>query len=194
MMKAMIGHLEGKVAKVADGFAIISCGGVGYKVAATQDTLSHLKQGRDATLWTHLAVRETSLDLYGFENEEALRFFELLLTVSGIGPKSALAVLDIASTEALRSAISTGNASYLTKVSGVGRKTAEKIVLELRDKVGVSSEKEMSNLSGDEEALEAMRALGYSIQEARDALRNVPADIEKPGERVRAALKTIGKS
>jgi Holliday junction DNA helicase RuvA len=194
MMKAMIGHLEGRVAKVASTFAIISCGGVGYKVAATKDTLARLKLGHDASLWTHLAVREDSLDLYGFESEESLRFFELLLTVSGIGPKSALAVLDIASIEALRSSISTGNASYLTKVSGVGRKTAEKIVLELRDKVGAASEQEMSNLSSEEEAMEAMRALGYSTQEARDALRNVPASIEKPAERLRAALKTIGKA
>jgi Holliday junction DNA helicase RuvA len=150
-----------------------------------------LKQSETAALWTHLAVREDSLDLYGFSNEEELRFFELLLTVSGIGPKSALAILDIATTESLRTAISTSNASYLTKVSGIGRKTAEKIILELRDKVGVATDSSSSVMTGDEEAMEAMRALGYSMQEARDALRNVPADIKKPGERLRAALKTV---
>ena len=188
----MIGHIEGSVRKVAAGFAILSCGGVGYKVATTKDVLSRLKKGSEAALWTHLAVREDSLDLYGFQTEEELSLFELLLTVSGIGPRSALAILDIAAPETLRSAISVGNASYLTKVSGIGRKTAEKIVIELRDKVGVAKEGSSAALSGEEEALEAMRSLGYSAQEARDALRNVPADIEKPGERLRAALKAIG--
>jgi Holliday junction DNA helicase RuvA len=188
----MIGHIEGKVLKIGATYAIVSCGGVGYKIAATKDLLVRLKEGDSAALWTHLAVRENVLDLYGFSGEEELRFFELLLTVSGIGPKSALAILDIASVEALRSAISAGNASYLTKVSGIGRKTAEKIVLELRDKVGAAAEGAAAALSGDEEAMEAMRSLGYTAQEARDALRNVPAEIEKPGERLRAALKAVG--
>src|SRR5580700_11287127 len=111
----MIGHLEGKVVKASDGSAIVSCGGVGYKVASTKDVIARLKQGASASLWTHLAVREDSLDLYGFETEESLRFFELLLTVSGIGPESALAILDIATIETLRSAISASKAEYLTK-------------------------------------------------------------------------------
>jgi Holliday junction DNA helicase RuvA len=188
----MIGHLEGTVKKVSLLYAIIATGGVGYKVAATKDTLARLKAGSDAALWTHLAVRENALDLYGFSGEEELRFFELLLTVSGIGPKSALAVLDIASVETLRTAIASGNASYLTKVSGIGRKTAEKIVIELRDKVGAGSETINNSLTGDQEAMEAMRSLGYSVQEARDALRNVPPEIEKASERLREALKLAG--
>lgn len=190
----MIGHLEGSVIKVGTGHAVLSCGGVGYKVATTKDALSRLKRGETASFWTHLAVREDSLDLYGFSSEEALHFFELLLTVSGIGPKSALAILDIATIESLRASIAGGNPSYLTKVSGVGRKTAEKIVIELRDKVGAAPAGTPDSLSGDEEALEAMQALGYSVQEARDALRNVPASVKKPGERVRAALRTVQKS
>jgi len=190
----MIGQLEGVVRKVGPTHIIVSCSGVGYKVAATKDVLAKLKVGGNALLWTHLAVREDSLDLYGFAGEEELRFFELLLTVPGIGPKSALAVLDIATIEALRSAISTGNASYLTKVSGIGRKTAEKIVLELRDKVGTASEASGAAMEGDEEAMEAMRSLGYSAQEARDALRKVPPEIRKSNERLRAALKSVGKS
>lgn len=189
----MIGHLEGTVLKASAGFAILSCGGVGYKVAATKETLARLRSGEQAALWIHLAVREDSLDLYGFLTEEEQRFFALLLMVSGIGPKSALAILDIATVETLRSAISGGNASYLTNVSGIGKKTAEKIILELRDKVGAAEVGSGAVLSGDEEALEAMRSLGYTLQEARDALRKVPAEITKPGERVREALKSIGK-
>jgi Holliday junction DNA helicase RuvA len=188
----MIGHLEGTVLKVDGGFAILSVGGVGYKVAATKEVLARLTSNKEAAFWTHLAVREDALDLYGFPAEEELHFFQMLLTVSGIGPKSALAILDIAAVETLRSAIATGNASYLTTVSGIGKKTAEKIVLELRDKVGASTEGSAAAFSGDMEALEAMRALGYSAQEAREALRKVPAHIEKGNERLREALKIAG--
>ena len=190
----MIGHLEGSVKAVRAGFAILSAGGVGYKVFATREQLLRLKSGEDAALWTHLAVREGILDLYGFSSEEELRLFEMLLTVSGIGPKSALAILDIASVETLRSAIAGGNAGYLTKVSGIGRKTAEKIVLELKDKVGIAAEGSAASLHGEEEALEAMRALGYSQAEARDALRKVPPEIEKASERLREALRLLGSN
>ena len=188
----MIGHLIGRVTAIRPGYAIVTAGGVGYKVFATRELLLTLKEDTEASVWTHLAVRESILDLYGFSNEEELRLFELLLTVSGIGPKSALAILDIASVETLRSAVSAGNASYLTKVSGIGKKTAEKIVLELRDKVGASIEGNAASLHGDEEALEAMRALGYTQAEARDALRKVPQEIERSNERLREALKILG--
>src|SRR3954463_9450151 len=127
----MIGHLEGNVRAIRAGFAILAAGGVGYKVYGTREMLATFKEGSPANVWTHLAVREDILDLYGFATEEEMRLFQLLLTVSGIGPKSALAILDIASVETLRSAIAGGNASYLTKVSGIGKKTAEKIVIEL---------------------------------------------------------------
>ena len=186
----MIGALEGTVKLVRLGFCILSVGGVGYKIAAKRETLADLQAGADASLWTYLAVRENALDLYGFGLEEELHFFELLLTVSGIGPKSALAILDLAPVETLRSAIASGNASYLTKVSGIGKKTAEKIVVELRDKVGAAGSSD--TMKGDEEALEAMHALGYSLAEARDALRKVPQHIERGNDRLREALKILG--
>jgi Holliday junction DNA helicase RuvA len=188
----MIGHLEGKVHSAHAGYVIVSVGGVGYKVAATRETLGALQAGKDAALWTHLAVRDDALDLYGFSSQEELRFFEMLLMVPGIGPKSALAVLDIASIGTLRSAIAAGNASYLTNVSGIGKKTAEKIVLELKDKVGAPEHTGKAALKGDEEALEAMRALGYTQAEAREALRKVPTEIEKSSARLREALRILG--
>lgn len=188
----MIGHLEGNVRALRAGFAIIAAGGVGYKVAATKQALAGLRLGEKASLWTHLAVRENALDLYGFADEEELYFFNLLLSVSGIGPKSALAILDIATVETLRAAIAGGKASYLTNVSGIGKKTAEKIIVELRDKVGLSLEGAGGVLKGDEEALEAMRSLGYTPQEARDALRLVPQEITGSNERLREALKLMG--
>ena len=189
----MIGHLEGIVKKTGSGYAIISAGGVGYKVSLTRETLTSVRGGKTASLWTHLAVRENALDLYGFATEEELRVFELLLTVPGVGPKTALAVLDVASVATLRSAISQANANYLTTVSGIGRKTAEKIVLELKDKIGTALGGESQALRGDEEALEAMRSLGYSQIEAREALRKVPQKIEGTNDRLREALKIVGK-
>lgn len=189
----MIGHLRGLVLAKREGYAILEVGGVGYKVALTRATLTPLAVGSELSVWTHMAVREVSQDIYGFDREDELRLFELLLNhVSGIGPKSALAILDIATVETLRSAIAGGNAAYLTNVSGIGKKTAEKIILELRDKVGISAESESAALQGDEEALEAMRALGYTASEARDALRKVPTSITGGSERIRAALKIVG--
>jgi Holliday junction DNA helicase RuvA len=187
----MIGHLQGTVMATRTNFLLLSVGGVGYKVFTTKETLARTKSGAEASLWTHLAVREDILDLYGFFTEEELRFFELLLTVSGIGPKSALGILDIAAVETLRSAIAGGNAGYLTKVSGIGKKTAEKIILELRDKVGLASESAGRSLSSDEGALEALRALGYSHVEGREALRKVSSDITGTNDRLREALKIL---
>ncbi len=188
----MIGYLEGTVRSSTLGSMVLMVGGIGYKVALPRETVAHFLPGSQVSVFTHLVVREDVLDLYGFENEEDLRFFELLLTVSGIGPKSALAILDIASVETLRSAIAGGDAKYLTTVSGIGRKTAEKIVLELRDKVGVGTAAAGAALKGDAEALEAMRALGYSTQEARDALRQVPDSFTRSNDRLREALKLLG--
>ena len=188
----MIGSIEGEVVAVGATHCIVSVSGLGYKLAVLKDVLYAARPGERLRLWTHLAVREDALDLYGFRDEEELRFFELLLTVSGIGPRSALAILDIASIETLRSAIAEGREEYLTNVSGIGKKTAGKIVLELRDKVGLGRDGTAGALKGDEEALEAMRALGYTTVEARDALRKVPREIERGTERLREALKILG--
>lgn len=188
----MIGYLEGSVKAHRAGALLLMVQGVGYKVSVTKQTLLKFSPGADVSLSIHTVVREEALDLYGFENETELRFFEMLLTVSGVGPRSALAILDIANVETLRTAIARGNSEYLTKVSGIGRKTAEKIVIELREKVGVGDDATSQALKGDEEALEAMRSLGYSPAEARDALRKVPHDIANSNDRLREALKILG--
>jgi len=196
MMVSMIGFVEGTVRAIRENHCIVLVGGpdggVGYKVFTTKENLSRLKLDAPIDFWTHLAVREDILDLYGFRDEDELGSFTLLLGVSGIGPKSALGILDVASSETLRSAIASGNASYLTTVSGIGKKTAEKIILELKDKVIPGSSAGPAMPKGDIEALEAMRALGYSADEGRKALRNVPADIEGSSERLREALRILG--
>lgn len=188
----MIGHIEGTVFAMRPGYCILSVGGVGYKISLTNETLSGLKQGEQAAIWTHQVVREDVLDLYGFATESDLRFFDLLLTVPGVGPKSALAILNVASADTLRNAISTGNDSYLTNVSGIGKKTAMKILLELREKVGLAAEAAAGQLESDEDALAAMRALGYSQYEARETLKKVPQSVIGSRERLREALKILG--
>lgn len=188
----MIGSVSGTVKALRAGFCIIEASGVGYKIAATKETLARLALGAGVSLWTHLAVREDILDLYGFEQEDELRFFELLMTVPSVGPKSALAILNVASVSTLRSAISAGNDTYLTNVSGIGKKTAQKILLELKDKVGPVEDSGHERLERDEETLEAMRALGYSLQEARDALKKVPSEVTGSSARLREALRILG--
>ncbi|RJQ33422.1 Holliday junction branch migration protein RuvA [Candidatus Parcubacteria bacterium] len=186
----MIGHVEGTVRAVRTSYCIVSAGGVGYKIATTKDVLQNMREGQQAALWIYTAVREDALDLFGFPSEDDLDFFELLLTVSGIGPKSALGILNIAPADTLRSAIAAGNDSYLTNVSGIGKKTAHKILFELKDKVSaVSIDPAMKS---DEDALEAMKALGYSTQEAREALKKVPTNITGSHARLREALRVLG--
>ena len=168
--KHMIGSIKGKIILKTEKFVIVETGGVGYKISVSPDTLSKLKKTDElVSFWIHTHVREDILDLYGFLDRQELEFFEMLINVSGIGPKGALSILGIASIETLRKAISTGDTAYLTKVSGIGRKTAEKIIIELRDKMGEA--KTGTSLQGELDALEALRSLGYSQSEAREALK-----------------------
>ena len=188
----MIGQLTGTIAAREAGSIILDVAGVGYLLRVTSPTYQLLtKKEGVVTLRTHLAVRENALDLYGFLEEKELHFFELLLTVSGIGPKTALAVLSVADVETIISAVSEGNSAYLTKVAGIGRKIAEKIVLELRDKVG-AIEKASVSMQEDSDVLEALRSLGYQASEAREALKQLPKEMAGASDRLKAALKMLG--
>ena len=185
----MIGSINGKIVLKEDKFLIVEAAGVGYKVWVSPDVLSKAsKASGQIFLWAHTHVREDSFDLYGFLEREELEFFEMLINVSGIGPKGALTILSVATIETLRRAIGTGDIAYLTKISGIGKKTAEKIVIELRDKVG--GEKEGTTLQGELDALEALKSLGYSQNEARDALKKVSAT--DTNTKIREALKILG--
>src|SRR5262249_50058094 len=133
----MIGSVKGEIILKTEKYLIIEASGVGYKVNVSPETILRAKKAGDRViLWIHASVREDSIELYGFMDRRELEFFELLIGVPGIGPKSALVILGIASTETLQKAISTGDTAYLTKISGIGRKTAEKMIIELRDKLG----------------------------------------------------------
>jgi Holliday junction DNA helicase RuvA len=184
----MIGSIKGKIILRTDKYLVVETNGVGYKISVSPDTLSKTKKiGEDIFLWIHTHVLEDAIDLYGFLERNELEFFEMLINVSGIGPKSALIVLSVASIETLRKAIGTGDTAYLTKISGIGRKTAEKIVLELRDKF--ENEKE-TGLKEELDALEALKSLGYSQSEARDALKQTNG--ASTNLKVREALKILG--
>ncbi len=186
----MIGSLKGKILLKTEKFLILETTGVGYKVNVSSDTLSKVKKtGDEIMLWIHTHVREDVLDLYGFLERQELEFFEMLISVSGIGPKGALTILGITSIETLRKAIGTGDTSYLTKISGIGKKTAEKIVIELRDKI--SEEKSGTSLQGELDALEALKSLGYSQNEAREALKKVFPNTDT-NAKIREALKILG--
>lgn len=190
----MIGSIKGKIILKTEKYIIVEAGGVGYKINVSPDTLSKTKKsppagGEEISFWIHTHVREDTLDLYGFLDYKELEFFEMLINVSGIGPRGALAILGVTSIETLRKAIGTGDTSYLTKVSGIGKKTAEKIVIELRDKVG--EEKSGSSLQGELDALEALKSLGYSQNEAREALKKVSTD-KDTNTKIREALKILG--
>ncbi|MDP3958341.1 MAG: Holliday junction branch migration protein RuvA, partial [bacterium] len=168
----MIAHLEGPIARIGDRFVVLSVAGIGYRISVTADTARLLgKKKENAFLFTYHAVREDAEDLYGFIEEAELELFEMLLGVSGIGPRSALQIMGLAGVETLKKAISSEDTSYLTKVSGIGRKTAEKIVLELKDKLGGAGGMKHGELREESDAVEALKSLGYSQAEARDALK-----------------------
>ncbi len=190
----MILSLEGAVVFKGEKFAVVETGGVGYRVFAGPDTLQKIpEKGAKVKLWTHQHVREDALDLYGFLHYAELELFEMLIGISGIGPKSALGILAIAPVDTLKKAIAAGDTSYLTRVSGVGRKTAEKVVLELKEKMagrGVSVD--APELKEEADAIEALVALGYSQREAREALNGVPAETTSVERRVKAALRGLG--
>ena len=186
----MIGNIRGKIILKKEKFLIIETGGVGYKINISSDTLSKTKKLEEGVfLFIHTHVREDALDLYGFLNYQELEFFEMLIGVSGIGPKGALAILGIATIETLKRAIGTGDTSYLTKISGIGKKTAEKIVIELRDKMG--EVEKGSSMQGELDALEALKSLGYSQNEAREALKKTSPDTNT-NTKIREALKILG--
>ncbi len=195
----MISLLKGNLLEISNRSIVIDVNGVGYKVAMTDDSLHNLKIGSEITIWTHLAVRENSQDLYGFTSKNDRDFFELLITVSGIGPKTALNILTLVSSETLASAIRDGSTAHLVKVSGIGRKTAEKIVLELKEKIGgfVGGEDTTEGMSSDADAIEALKSLGYEAGDAREAIKKILTGkdgkkLTDTGAKVKAALKILG--
>jgi Holliday junction DNA helicase RuvA len=191
----VIAFVRGTVAARDGAGVVIVVGGVGLRVYAPASTLARLGgPGEEAMLHTHLYVREEQLTLYGFASEEERSVFELLLTVSGVGPKGALGILSALSVDQLRGAIGSGNADLLTVVPGIGKRIASRIVIDLREKIGPRGAKGTPDLLApagpDGEVIEALTALGYTPQQAAQALGALgpegPRELE---ERIRAALR-----
>lgn len=192
----MISLLEGTIEFKGDRFAVVLAGGIGYRVYLAAETLRTIPdRGGTIKVWTHLHVRETALELYGFRSYAEMSFFETLISVSGIGPKSALGILGVAPLDTLKRAIAAGETTYLTKVSGVGKRMAEKIIVELKDKLGGAAMPEgmRTELVADADVLEALTTMGYSGREAREALGRVSSDIAGTQKRLGEALKMLGR-
>ncbi len=189
----MIGKLTGSFAGASvEGAALIEVGGVGYSVRVPLALVESTKSGARIALYIHTAVRDDAIDLYGFATEEELAFFKLLMSVSGLGPKSALAILNTADVSGLKRTIGMGDASALHKIFGIGKKTAERIVVELRDKLSGSPSTGLG--ASDAEVIEALTTLGYRLEESRDALRALGSEgVGDVRTRLSAALKRLGR-
>src|SRR3989344_5097545 len=183
----MIYSLRGKLIVKRENFLVIDVGGVAFKVNASLNVVKSLPAiGELVNIFTHLHVREDALDLYGFLIEEELQFFEMLISISDIGPKSALGILSVDKIENLKSAIIEGRSELLTKASGVGKKTAERVVLELRGKLSqAGSGKIVGLMETDQDLIEVLSGLGYTRLQAREALAKVDSKINKLEKRAK---------
>ena len=194
-------YVNGTVAEIGPNLAVIDCGGVGYACATTNYTLAQLKRGEQAKLYTYLHVREEIFDLYGFSTQAELSSFKMLLGVSGVGPKAALAILSSGTPDQLALSIVTGDEKSLTGVPGIGKKIAQRIILELKDKLAKEQtglDARMGTLSPipaggkTQEAASALAVLGYSSQEISAALKGVDAALPVE-EMIRIALKKMAR-
>lgn len=193
----MIASISGTVQKIESNSLILHVGGVGIRVFVPRTVLEDVGgAGRRFTLYTDLQVREDDLSLFGFESEEDLQLFEVLLGVNGVGPKVALAILGTLSPELLKSAVMREEAAVLQRVPGIGKKTAERIMFHLRDKLDLGSPTTSLPLVSDVDAdvIDILTGLGFSIVEAQAALQHVPRDVSAIDERVGAALQYLDQS
>lgn len=192
----MIRQLTGTLAAIQPGTIVLDVNGVGYLVAVSEQP-SNAKIGSELVLHTYLAVRETALDLYGFKTLDELEIFELLLTIPKVGPKSAMQIMSQADIELLKKAVLDDDSSYLSKLSGIGKKTAEKIVNELRDtfadRFAVPTSSGGATNSQTSDVIDALVSLGYPLVDARKAAQSLPENLST-NEAVTAALRQLGGS
>ncbi len=190
----MIAHVFGKVAEKFNGSLVIDVHGVGYEVSVATNDFGAVILDQEVKFYTYHHVREQSEELFGFSSLAAKKLFEMLITVQGVGPKAALAILSLGDAEQVRNAIANADSGFVQKATGVGKKTAERVVVDLSDKVGLPTHYGraeaplQTELNTSDEALEALMALGYTLADATKALENV--DVNLPtAQRVTEALK-----
>ena len=190
----MIAHVFGKVAEKFNGSLVIDVHGVGYEVSVATNDFDAVILDQEVKFYTYHHVREQSEELFGFSSLAAKKLFEMLITVQGVGPKAALAILSLGDAEQVRNAIANADSSFVQKATGVGKKTAERVVVDLSDKVGLPTHYGrtetplQTEINTSDEALEALMALGYTLADATKALENVDANLPT-AQRVTEALK-----
>ena len=192
----MIAHIRGEIAEKFAGAVIVDVNGVGYEVALSSIDFEKANLGETQKFYTYHSVRENAEELYGFSSLAAKKLFELLISVQGVGPKAAMAILSLAPAEEVRNAIANTDAAFVAKAVSVGKKTAERVIVDLRDKVGVPSHYGATEITGvvaaatpeNDEALDALIALGFPLKEATAALEKVDRTLSTE-ERIREALK-----
>lgn len=190
----MIAHIYGTIAEKFNTSVIVDVHGVGYEVALTALDFDEIKLDDEKKFYTYHKISENAEELYGFSTLAAKKIFELLISVNGVGPKAAMAILSLASPEEVRNAIANADTAFISKASGVGKKSAERVVVDLRDKVGLPSKYGATDIVGaikvdeSDEALDALMALGFPLKEATDALSKVDKALPTE-ERIKQALK-----
>jgi len=193
----MIASLRGTIKYKRESFLVLENQGIGYKVYVPESVLISKEAGSEIELYTYQHVREDALQLFGFLTLEELDLFEKLISVSGVGPKTGLNVFSVASVKDIKSAIVNENPNILKKVSGIGAKTAERIVLELKNKiaalVGYDGIKTAEELDVDSDVVDALVSLGYPPRQAQEALKKIDPGIKDSGAKVKAALKYLTK-
>lgn len=200
----MFYYLSGKVAVIDLGVVVIDCGGVGFTVNTTATTISKLKTGEPALLYTHCSIREDAFDIYGFSTKRELETFRLLIAVNGVGPKAALAILSTVTPDGLNMTVVTQNEKSLTAAPGVGKKLAQRILLELKDKLGNQAGPDLSGGEGSAapipepgsksvEAMQALQVLGYDQDSISAAMKDIDAEASSVQDIIKQALKTMMK-
>lgn len=186
----MIAYIKGNIIEKDNQTVVVDVNGIGYEVFVTNSELEQVEVGSEQKYYTFHSVKENAEELYGFNSLASKRLFELLISVQGVGPKAALAILSLADSEAVRNAIANSDAAFISKASGVGKKTAERVAVDLHDKVGLATSTSSTavNVAGNSEALDALIALGFNLNDATALLKDVPSDLPV-SEQVRLALK-----
>jgi len=190
----MISHIKGVIDEKIGNSIVVDVNGVGYEVMVPTLDWEDARLGEEKKFFTYHAVRENAEELYGFSSLTAKRLFELLISVQGVGPKAGIAILSLSDVEEVRNAIANADSAFISKASGVGKKSAERVIVDLRDKVGAPSKYGTSEVSSalaskePDEALDALMALGFSLKEATSALEGVDGSLPVE-ERIKLALK-----
>ena len=187
----MIYSLSGKISFIKQGFVVIDVGGVGFKVSCPQRIISRLKEGDSLKLFTHFYLKEDKVDLYGFLDQEELSVFDFLNLVNGVGPKSAMAIMNASGPKDILAAIRSGRADLLAQAVGVGKKLADRIILELKSRVGVSGDPaDVIGMETSNEAVDILMGLGYRRDQVKAAVSKLDTSL-KIEEKIKAALKIL---